>query len=189
MGGKTKMTTKEEKNIEKLLSLLSNILEKQEKTLNQVALDVVNSNKFRDEKSSLWEQIRNTNTEISNTNTRVNNIEYILKGDGLDKIGMYQTQENNFNTLFDKTKEQTGETKLLKEKHMAIESFCSSLGRRVGILEKKTDITENKISIFEEFLNKVNFLVGSIKILWIVFGAIITSAIPVIIKHIINLFQ
>lgn len=183
------MSAKEEKNIEKLLLLLTNILDKQDKTLNQVALDVVNSNKFRDEKSSLWEQIRNTNTEISNTNTRVNNIEYILKGDGLDKIGMYQTQENNFNTLFDKTTEQTSETKLLKEKHMAIESFCSSLDRRVGILEKRTDVIENKISVFEEFFNKVKFFVGSVKILWIVFGAIITSAIPVIIKHLINLFQ
>lgn len=168
---------------------LKELLQKQTETLcrvseavAEVSKSVAEADEFRTKKSALWDDMRQVKT-------RLNDIEYVIKGDGLKEKGMYQTQETNFNTLFDKTKEQTGETKLLKEKHMAIESFCSSLGRRVGVLEKRTDNTENKISVFEEFLNKVNFLIGSIKILWIVFGAIITSAIPVVIKHLINLFK
>ncbi len=176
------MQKDKEADLKELLQKQTETLCKVSEAVAEVSKSVAEADEFRTKKSALWDDMRNVKT-------RLNDIEYVIKGDGLDKIGMYQTQETNFNTLFDKTKEQTGETKLLKEKHMAIESFCSSLGRRVGTLEKRTDITENKISVFEEFLNKVNFLVGSIKILWIVFGAIITSAIPVIIKHIINLFK
>lgn len=176
------MQKDKEADLKELLQKQTETLCKVSEAVAEVSKSVAEADEFRTKKSALWDDMRQVKT-------RLNDIEYVIKGDGLKEKGMYQTQETNFNTLFDKTKEQTGETKLLKEKHMAIESFCSSLGRRVGILEKRTDITENKISIFEEFLNKVNFLVGSIKILWIVFGAIITSAIPVVIKHIINLFQ
>ena len=176
------MQKDKEADLKQLLQKQTETLCKVSEAVAEVSRSVAEADEFRTKKSALWDDMRNVKT-------RLNDIEYVIKGDGLKEKGMYQTQETNFNTLFDKTKEQAGESKLLKEKHMAIESFCSSLGRRVGILEKKTDITENKISIFEEFLNKVNFLVGSIKILWIVFGAIITSAIPVVIKHIINLFK
>lgn len=176
------MQKDKEADLKELLQKQTETLCKVSEAVAEVSKSVAEADEFRTKKSALWDDMRNVKT-------RLNDIEYVIKGDGLKEKGMYQTQETNFNTLFDKTKEQTGETKLLKEKHMAIESFCSSLGRRVGVLEKRTDITENKISVFEEFLNKVNFLVGSIKILWIVFGAIITSAIPVVIKHIINLFN
>lgn len=176
------MQKDEEADLKELLQKQTETLCKVSEAVAEVSRSVAEADEFRTKKSALWDDMRNVKT-------RLNDIEYVIKGDGLDKIGMYQTQETNFNTLFDKTKEQTGETNLLKEKHMAIESFCFSLGRRIEILEKRTDITENKISVFEEFLNKVKFFVGSVKILWIVFGAIITSAIPVIIKHLINLFQ
>ena len=176
------MQKDKEADLKELLQKQTETLCKVSEAVAEVSKSVAEADEFRTKKSALWDDMRNVKT-------RLNDIEYVIKGDGLKEKGMYQTQETNFNTLFDKTKEQAGESKLLKEKHMAIESFCSSLGRRVGVLEKRTDITENKISVFEEFLNKVNFLVGSIKILWIVFGAIITSAIPVVIKHIINLFN
>lgn len=176
------MQKDKEADLKELLQKQTETLCKVSEAVAEVSRSVAEADEFRTKKSALWEDMRNVKT-------RLNDIEYVIKGDGLKEKGMYQTQESNFNALFDKTEEQTGETKLLKEKHMAIESFCSSLDRRVGVLEKRTDNTENKISVFEEFLNKFNFLVGSIKILWIVFGAIITSAIPVIIKHIINLFK
>lgn len=176
------MQKDKEADLKQLLQKQTETLCKVSEAVAEVSRSVAEADEFRTKKSALWDDMRNVKT-------RLNDIEYVIKGDGLKEKGMYQTQESNFNALFDKTEEQTGETKLLKEKHMAIESFCSSLGRRVENLEKRTDITENKISIFEEFLNKVKFFVGSVKILWIVFGAIITSAIPVIIKHLINLFQ
>lgn len=176
------MQKDKEADLKQLLQKQTETLCKVSEAVAEVSRSVAEADEFRTKKSALWDDMRNVKT-------RLNDIEYVIKGDGLKEKGMYQTQETNFNTLFDKTKEQAGESKLLKEKHMAIESFCSSLDRRVGVLEKRIDTTENKISVFEEFLNKVNFLIGSIKILWIVFGAIITSAIPVIIKHLINLFQ
>lgn len=176
------MQKDKETDLKELLQKQTETLCKVSEAVAEVSRSVAEADEFRTKKSALWDDMRNVKT-------RLNDIEYVIKGDGLKEKGMYQTQETNFNTLFDKTKEQAGESKLLKEKHMAIESFCSSLERRVVVLEKRVNITENKISVFEEFLNKIKFFIGSVKILWIVFGAIITSAIPVIIKHIINLFK
>ena len=137
----------EKTELKELIEYMANILTKQTdtlqkqndifnvviETLSKVSQSMVEADKFRTEKSSLWEKSRTTDT-------RLNNLEILIKGDGLDKNGIYQNTKNNTTDIEDIYKKLNE----LKQKNIAFESYLGATNNKVGILENKQDIAINQ---------------------------------------------
>lgn len=154
------MAEKETKAIE----LLIKILQQQTEALNQVCQEVISSNKFRDEKSAVWQEVKDVQKALSD-------ICLLIKGDGLDKEGIYS------------------QTKINKAKVNGMEEILIPINSKVKEIDgikNKTDELESKVKEIEDYILQIKILQNSLKILWKSFITLGTANILYIIKFVLD---
>lgn len=163
-------------NFSEIIKENSEILKEQTKTLNEiskisaeVSRSVVEADKFRTEKSSLWQEVKTIKNEILD-------FSIILRGDGKDHFGI----ANEVSILKEKSKELNGVYITLNARMIGIENDIRNVSRDVDVLKNTDKSQDKKIDELCDFMSQTKNVRNSIKMLWTGFVALISAVATII---------